>query len=450
LSKRHGATCGEEFFRQGYRPKLWLTISRSWAGRPQRGTGDQLEEITQLFDLTRIQKNPAIFDTAKLNWMNRNYITKTPGDALVDKAKGFFAEAGLVPRRLDAATHAWLAQMIDLVKTHVDHLDQLPGHTEIIYAFEASQLEPAVRDLLRKPEGQAVAREFLRLADEKESLTPETYREIVGQVKDATHQKGRNLFHPIRAALTGRDSGPEMEKLIPLYEVGSRLDLPARMSSRERRTPFWQPPTYVDVRGITPVFADTAFHYVCTARINPVAEALRASLKIERICERSEKPVFRANRVSPAHHVGSSREIRWTGKQKGNGTRAFSVTPQKWQRSLPRILEQAKSPGLLVLLDGIEDPHNLGLFCPAEAAGADGVSFPASQRWPGATVVKTSAGAAAHVKLARVPNLAQLLELIKKGDLVAGLAAGPSANLENRLHDAHGVGPRKRGRTTGS
>jgi hypothetical protein len=54
-------------------------------------------------------------------------------------------------------------------------------------------------------------------------------------VKANTRQKGRNLFHPIRAALTGHGSGPEMEKLIPLYESGSRLNLPRKvMSCRER------------------------------------------------------------------------------------------------------------------------------------------------------------------------------------------------------------------------
>jgi nondiscriminating glutamyl-tRNA synthetase len=54
-------------------------------------------------------------------------------------------------------------------------------------------------------------------------------------VKTNTHQKGRSLFHPIRAALTGRGSGPELEKLIPLYESGSQLNLPRKvMSCRER------------------------------------------------------------------------------------------------------------------------------------------------------------------------------------------------------------------------
>ena len=80
-----------------------------------------------------------------------------------------------------------------------------------------------------------MAYEFARLVEEKERLSPERYREIAGLVKTATRQKGRNLFHPIRAALTGRGSGPDLEKLILLYEDGSRLNLPRKvMSCRER------------------------------------------------------------------------------------------------------------------------------------------------------------------------------------------------------------------------
>ncbi len=196
-----------------------------------------LEEITTLFDLSRVQKNPAIFDIAKLSWMNRTYINKTPGDALVDIAQGFFADAGLVPPQLDPQMRSWLAQVIDLLKTHVDHLDQLPNETGIIYGMDANlaAVEPGVLELLKKPEGQAVAGEFARLVEERETLTAESYRTILGEVKAATHQKGRNLYHPIRAALTGRDSGPDLEKLIPLYEEGSRLNLPRKvMSCRER------------------------------------------------------------------------------------------------------------------------------------------------------------------------------------------------------------------------
>jgi 23S rRNA (guanosine2251-2'-O)-methyltransferase len=97
------------------------------------------------------------------------------------------------------------------------------------------------------------------------------------------------------------------------------------------------------------------------------------------------------------------------------------------------ILAQAKSPGLLLVLDGIEDPHNLGaILRSAEAAGADGVFLPQHRSAAlSAAVVKTSAGAASHIKLARVTNIAQLVEsLKKKGYWVAASCNGRSSIWE--------------------
>jgi glutamyl-tRNA synthetase/nondiscriminating glutamyl-tRNA synthetase len=124
-----------------------------------------------------------------------------------------------------------------LIKTHIDRFDQLASEAAIVYGFETAQpdIDNEAQEILANPEARTVALEFARLVQEKEILTPEIYREIVGQVKSTTKQKGRNLFHPIRAALTGRGSGPEMEKLIPLYEAGSRLNLPRKIMSCKQR-----------------------------------------------------------------------------------------------------------------------------------------------------------------------------------------------------------------------
>jgi nondiscriminating glutamyl-tRNA synthetase len=239
LSKRHGATSVEEFRRQGYLPQAlanYLALL-GWSPPVDGQEVMSLDEITGQFDLSRVLKSPAIFDQAKLDWMNRNYINKTDSSTLVETAHVFFVEAGLVPAQMDPQMRAWLAQAIDLVKTHVDHLDQLPREAGIVFGFETAppEIDDGAREALGNAEGKAVAQEFTRLADEKENLTAESYRDIVAQVKANTHQKGRNLFHPIRAALTGHGSGPEMEKLIPLYESGSRLNLPRKvMSCRER------------------------------------------------------------------------------------------------------------------------------------------------------------------------------------------------------------------------
>ncbi len=167
--------------------------------------------------------------------------------------------------------------------------------------------------------------------------------------------------------------------------------------------------------------------------INPVAEALKANPeKIERICiERGLKNprIQEVINLARQNHVRISFEERSWMDRKAEGERHQGVlcfAAEMVTYSPEDILEQAKPPGLLVVLDGIDDPHNLGaILRSAEAAGADGVFLPQHRSASlSATVVKASAGAASYVKLARTANISQLIELIKKkGYWVTGLAA---------------------------
>ncbi|MBP2645657.1 MAG: methyltransferase, TrmH family, group 3 [Firmicutes bacterium] len=89
---------------------------------------------------------------------------------------------------------------------------------------------------------------------------------------------------------------------------------------------------------------------------------------------------------------------------------------------LEDILAKAKQQGeppFLVLLDEIEDPHNVGaILRTAEAAGVHGVLIPKRRSCPlSATVAKTSAGAVEYVPVARIGNVAQTLERLKKAGL---------------------------------
>jgi len=239
LSKRHGATSVEEFRNQGYLPEAlgnYLALL-GWSPSEDGKEMLSLEEIAGQFNLTRIQKNPATFDSKKFDWMNRSYINQAPDDLLANLAMNFFVEAELIPANASAEILSWLQNAIALIKTRVDHLDQIPEEAALLYGLnpDVPQIDDEAREILETPEGRAVAEEFARLVDEQACLTPEAYREMVSQVKKNTGFKGRTLFHSIRAALTGRGSGPELERLIPLYEEGSRLPLPCSvMSSRER------------------------------------------------------------------------------------------------------------------------------------------------------------------------------------------------------------------------
>jgi glutamyl-tRNA synthetase/nondiscriminating glutamyl-tRNA synthetase len=80
------------------------------------------------------------------------------------------------------------------------------------------------------------------MADESAStgqLTPERFKKIVNEVKAETGAKGKELFHPIRIVITGSHSGPDFDRLIPILEAGSHLNLPKHvLSVRERVEEF--------------------------------------------------------------------------------------------------------------------------------------------------------------------------------------------------------------------
>jgi 23S rRNA (guanosine2251-2'-O)-methyltransferase len=93
-----------------------------------------------------------------------------------------------------------------------------------------------------------------------------------------------------------------------------------------------------------------------------------------------------------------------------------AATAHKTYDDLARILENRRgSRAFIVVLDGIEDPHNLGaVIRTADAVGADGIVIP-ERRAVGvnATVVKVSAGASEHVPVAKVTNIARTLDELK-------------------------------------
>ena len=167
--------------------------------------------------------------------------------------------------------------------------------------------------------------------------------------------------------------------------------------------------------------------------INAVTEAIRAyPERIERICiERGPKNprIQEIVREAQLRHVRVSFEERAWLERKADGARHQGVLGYISEMDTldpDTILDAVQSPGFLVVLDGIEDPHNLGaILRSAEASGVDGVFVP-KNRSAGlnATVAKASAGASAHVKLARITNTAQFLEsLKKKGYWIVGLDA---------------------------
>lgn len=104
----------------------------------------------------------------------------------------------------------------------------------------------------------------------------------------------------------------------------------------------------------------------------------------------------------------------------GSHQGVVAVTSSKQYNDLDDLLAAKRGQySLIVVLDGVEDPHNLGaILRTADAAGADGVVIP-ERRAAGitGTVVKSSAGASEHIPVAKVTNIARTLEELKSENL---------------------------------
>jgi 23S rRNA (guanosine2251-2'-O)-methyltransferase len=114
--------------------------------------------------------------------------------------------------------------------------------------------------------------------------------------------------------------------------------------------------------------------------------------------------------------------------------------------SLEALIAATRGTPLLVVLDGIEDPYNVGaILRTVDAAGADGLVRQSRHAAAlGGTVARASAGALAHVRIAEVVNVARALEALKAAGVwtvgLAGEAATPYYEVDYRLPTAFVVG----------
>lgn len=152
--------------------------------------------------------------------------------------------------------------------------------------------------------------------------------------------------------------------------------------------------------------------------IHPIAEALRAGRPLDRILvvkgaggARLQEIIDQARQAGvPVRFEPRAALDRLAGSPAHQGVVAMGAA-QKYGD-----LETAPSADLLVVLDGVEDPHNLGaIIRTAHAAGAGGVVIP-ERRAAGVTdvVAKAAAGALEHLPVIRVTNLNRALEDLKK------------------------------------
>jgi len=212
LSKRHGAENVAEYRREGYLPEAvvgYLALL-GWSHPEGREEFAGLEDLVREWDPSRLGASPATFDADRLLFVNARRIRALPVEELYGRLEPFLEEPLPEGREL-LVTEAirdemrLLSDAPRLVREILGPVDpsafvhELPESSESVYAHVAEVLDG--REVENLESGRALVRELRAWAQEEGIKT-------------------RELLHPIRLALTGRNRGPEMAYLFAV--LGAR------------------------------------------------------------------------------------------------------------------------------------------------------------------------------------------------------------------------------------
>jgi nondiscriminating glutamyl-tRNA synthetase len=244
LSKRHGATSISQFREMGILPEALVNYLALLGWAPSGGTRETFtaKELIKEFSLERVTPSPAVFDFEKLFWLNRHYLKTADAQRLMELSLPYFVKAGLISGSPNPELLAWLEKVIALLVPYVDRLNELTTKAKLFFEYDAARAISAEdnQPLLTSEIGRRVIGAFTsQVHSSSNGFSAESFKSVVNEVKDKTGAKGKDLFHPIRIVITGSHSGPDFDRVIPLIETGSHLNLPRHvLSVRERVDAF--------------------------------------------------------------------------------------------------------------------------------------------------------------------------------------------------------------------
>jgi len=226
LSKRHGVTSVGQFREEGVLPRALVNYLALLGWSPGSGEEEILSpgELVDRFDLERVNRSAAVFDPDKLTWINGKHWRALGSEQRLDAALPFLQQAHWCPEEPGGAELGWLDAALEVLAPKVDRLDHLAPMFDVFFDFDpTSAVDPEARDALGAPEARLVLEALHRVIADAGPAPEGGFQPLFKQVQKETGVKGKDFYHPLRAALTGSMSGLELGALIPLLEQGKAL-----------------------------------------------------------------------------------------------------------------------------------------------------------------------------------------------------------------------------------
>jgi len=188
LSKRLGSYGAEHLRGEGVEPLAMLSVlARIGTSQPVE-PATSLDELAEGFDFATFGRAPAHFDPHEVELVNARVLHRLDLSSVRDRLPDSVTEED------------WL-----LLRPNLERLSDFTGWLEVLHGeIDPPELSHEERLLVKDAAGAA----------EKLDWSSDPWRSLTDELKRSSGKKGRELFHPLRLALTGRDSGPEMAGLV--------------------------------------------------------------------------------------------------------------------------------------------------------------------------------------------------------------------------------------------
>ncbi|MGI5920555.1 MAG: glutamate--tRNA ligase [Syntrophomonadaceae bacterium] len=213
MSKRHGATSLIQYREMGYLPEAMFNFLAFMGWSPE-GEEQILspQQIIASFSMDRVAKSPAVFDLDKLNWINQHYIKQLD----ISKLKGLlkpFLDKSKYRAQIEKLDDYRVDILLQAIHDRLVCLGDLDRVLEIF--FQEAEFE---EEALTALNGEGVSRVLEMFCDELPE--PQAYEQIKQFLKELvkkTGLKAKNVYMPLRCALTGQTHGMEMPYLILIW-----------------------------------------------------------------------------------------------------------------------------------------------------------------------------------------------------------------------------------------
>jgi len=213
LSKRHDATAVGDYQKEGILPlamRNFLALL-GWSPGEDREILDEAELI-RLFRLESIHKKPGVFDTAKLEWMNGQYLSALPSQSLMGPVSDALSKLGI------DAGGADMASLIDSVKARSRTITHIAE--QVAVRLDAGRIErDAKADKLVAKMAAAFNTNLALVIEALEGNSPEDWHadrivETLREVAHANELSVGDVMQPIRVALTGSTVSEPVDQLL--------------------------------------------------------------------------------------------------------------------------------------------------------------------------------------------------------------------------------------------